>query len=130
MEQNNTNAGAKLLFLLRQQRYLYHQLKDLTERQQKLAGSGSPELLLGIISGRRKLVGKLEELSDKLRPIKANWKKIACQIGPEHKTQAHETVNQIKEIIGRITAVVPAETAQNLPLYQDWRFDELFAETQ
>ena len=125
----NSNVGVELLFLLRQQRYLYHQLKILTDRQRQLAGTNSPELLLEVVSGRRKLIEKLRELDDKLRPIKANWQKLSGQIDPEYKTQAERTVNQVQEIISQILAVTPPETAQNLPLDQNWKFDELFAET-
>jgi len=130
MEKHNTDIGAELLFLLRQQRYLYHQLKILTDRQQQLVGTNSPELLLGLISGRRKLVEKLRELEDKLRPIKANWQKLSGRIGPEHKVQAYKTANQVQEIIGEILRAVPSETAQNLRLNENCRFDELFAEPQ
>jgi len=130
MEKHNTDIGAELLFLLRQQRYLYHQLKILTDRQQQLVGTNSPELLLGLISGRRKLVEKLRELDDKLRPIKTNWQKLSGRIGPEHKEQVHKTANQVQEIIGEILRAVPSETAQNLRLNENCRFDELFAEAQ
>jgi len=130
MEQHNTEVGVELLSLLRQQRYLYHQLKMLTDRQRKLAGTNSPELLLEVIFGRRKLVEKLRGLDDKLRPIKANWQKLSSQIGPEHKLQAHKMANQVQEIIGEILAATPSETAQNLPLNNNCRFDEILAETQ
>ena len=129
MKKRNTNVGAELLFLLRQQRYLYHQLKNLTDRQRQLAGINSPELLLEVISGRRKLIEKLRELDDKLRPIKANWQKLSSQIEPEYKAQAEEIVSQVQEIVGQILAVTPHEMTENLPLHQDWEFDELFAET-
>jgi hypothetical protein len=130
MKKHNTNIGVELLFLLRQQYYLYHQLKILTDRQQQLTGTNSPELLLEVITGRRKLIEKLRELDCKLRPIKANWQKLSCQIGHEYKIQAEKIVNQVQEIIGEIIAVAPSETTQNLPLHRDWKFDELFAETQ
>ena len=130
MKKHNTNIGADMLFLLRQQRYLYHQLKILTDKQHRTTATSSPESLLEFISGRRKLVEKLRELNGKLRPIKANWQKLSGQIEPEYKTQADEMVNQTKKIISRILAVSPSGTAQNLPLPQDWKFDELFADTQ
>ena len=130
MKKHNTDVGAELLFLLRQQRYLYHQLKILTDRQQQLAGINSPELLLEVISGRRKLIENPRELDDKLRPIRANWQKLSSQIGPEYKAQAHKMMNQSQKIIGEILAVTPSEMAQNLPLHQDWEFDEPSAETQ
>lgn len=128
MKEHNTNMGAELLSLLRQQRYLYHQLRILTDRQRQLVGTNSPELLLEFISGRRKLVEKLKQLDDKLRPIKTNWQKLSSQIEPEHKEQACEMINQVQEIIGQIQAVIPTEMARNLPLHQDWKFDEIFAE--
>ena len=118
------------MFLLRQQRYLYHQLKILTERQRGLAGTNSPESLLEVISGRRKLVEKLRELNGKLRPIRTNWQKLSVQIEPEDKAQAYEIVNQVQEIIGQIVSVTPSEMTRNLPLDADWKFDELLAETK
>jgi len=129
MKNHNADAGVELLFLLRQQRYLYHQLKILTDKQQQSAGTNSPELLLEFISGRRKLVEKLRELEDKLRPIKANRQRLFGRIGSEYEAQAGEIANQVQEIIGEILAVSPPEMAQNLPLNEDCRFDELFAET-
>jgi len=130
MTEHNGDAGAEVLFLLRQQRYLYHQLKMLTDRQRQLAGTSSPELLLEVVSGRRKLVEKLRQLDDKLRPVKANWQKLSRQIEPEHKAQVHKIANQVKEIIQEISAVGPSQTAQNLSLNQNCRFDELFVEPQ
>ena len=130
MKEHNTNTGKELLSLLKQQRYLYHQLKMLTDRQQQLARTSSPELLLEVISGRRKLIEKLHELNDKMRPIKANWQKVRTRIEPEHKAKARETANQIQDIIGQIMAAGPSRTTQNLPLHQDWKFDELFTEQQ
>ena len=130
MKEHNTNTGTELLSLLKQQRYLYHQLKMLTDRQQQLTQTNSPELLLEVISGRRKLIEKLQELNDKMRPIKTNWQKVCMRIEPEHKAKARETANQIKDIISQITAAGPSHTTQNLPLNQDWKFDELFTEQQ
>ena len=130
MKNQNTNVGGELLFLLRQQRYLYHQLKLLTERQRKSAGTNSPEFLLEIISGRRKLVEKLHELNNKLRPIKANWQKLSSQIEPEHRIEAHEITNHVHSIIGQIMSAGPSEITQALPLEQDWKFDELLAENK
>ena len=129
MTKNNPNAGIELLYLLRQQRYLYHQLKILAEKQRQLPTINSPELFLEVISGRRKLVEKLHNLNDKLRPIKANWQKLSSQIGPEHKTQVYEIANQTRDIISQISATAPSELIQNVPLSQDCEFDELLAET-
>jgi hypothetical protein len=129
MQGQNADIGGQLLFLLRQQRYLYHQVRDLTDRQRRLAGKSSPELLLELISGRRKLVEKIRQLDQKLRTIKTNWPKLSPQIQPEQRLQAHKMANQVQEIIGEIRAIAPSETAQALPLNNTCRLDELFAES-
>jgi len=130
MKKHKANASVELLFLLRQQRCLYRQLKILTDQEQQLAGTGSPELLLEAIIGRSKLIEKLRELDSKPRPIKANWWKLSRQIGLRYKTQAEKIVNQVQEIIAEILAAAPRERAQNLALAEKCRFDEFFAETQ
>jgi len=130
MKEHNSNAGAELLFILRQQRYLYHQLKDLTKRQQQLAGANSPELLLEVISGRRKLFEKLREVETKLRPIKTNWQRLRSRIEPEHREKAQKIANQVQEIIEEILTVDPDETSQNLPPDKDLKLNEHFAQTQ
>lgn len=129
MERQNNNAGEKLLFLLRQQRYLYHQLKILARRQRELGPAGTPELLLNIVCGRRKLIEKLHQTNNKLRPIKTNWDKLCGQLEPEQKLMAKETTNQIREIINEITKTTPPEAVVNLPLPTVAGLDELFAES-
>ena len=130
MKEQNNEAGAELLFLLRQQRCLYHQFKMLSDRQRQLAGTDSPEQLLEVVFGRRKLLEKLRELDGKLRPIKANWQRLSAQIGPEHKAQAYKMANQVKEIVGEILAFFPSETVENLLVKENCRFDEVFVEPQ
>jgi len=128
MRKQNANAGQELLFLLRQQRYLYHQLKILSQRQHELAGTSSPELLLEVITGRRKLVEKLRQINDKLRSVRMNWPKVVAQIEPKHRDQANRMVSEVEQIIGEIRSITPSETAQSLPLLPD--FIEPFVETQ
>jgi len=128
VRKHNTNAGQELLFLLRQQRYLYHQLKILSQRQHELAGTNSPELLLEVITGRRKLVEKLRQVNDKLRSVRMNWPKVVGQIEPKHRDQANKMVSEVQQIIGEIRSITPSETVQSLPLQAD--FVEPFVETQ
>lgn len=130
MKEHNSTIGVELLSLLRQQRYLYHQLRMLNDRQRHLAGTNSPELLLELIAGRRKLVEKLRKLDDRLRPIKANWPELSSQIGPEHRTQAYRMANQVGEIIDHILATAPSDTTQNMLLNENCRFDQLFVGPQ
>ena len=85
-------------------------------------------MILEIIGGRRKLIEKLHQLDDKLRPIKANWEKLSPQIAPEHKYQAHKITSEVHEIIAEIQETTPLETMEHLPLAQHLKFNEPFAE--
>ena len=120
MENHSNNPGHELLSLLRQQRYLYHELRALTHRKLDLAETDSPELMLEIVNGKRKLAEKLREINDKLRPIRANWHRLLSQIEPRQMAQANEMAEQIKRIVAEIQAV---KTKIEEP-----KSDEFFAE--
>ncbi|MHC4624707.1 MAG: hypothetical protein ACYS4W_12485 [Planctomycetota bacterium] len=130
MKEHNPNIGLELLALLRRQRYLYHQLRLLTDRQRQCAGTNSPKLLLQIIFGRRRLVEKLRDVNNKLRPVKADWPRLSRQITPESHTQARDIANQVRQIVAEIAATAPPEVSRNLPLGDGHVFGELFIESQ
>jgi hypothetical protein len=130
MTKHEANAGADLLFLLRQQRYLYHQLKMLAARQQQLGATNSPESLLEVISGRRKLVEKLREVNGKLRLVKTSGPRVFERIGSGDRDRACRMASEVRDIIGEIRAMVPSETAINLPLEQEWVFEGPPAQSQ
>jgi len=66
---------------------------------------------------------------DSLRAIKSTEKDSTAKI-EQSKTQAEKIVNQVQEIIREISADVGSETARNLVLNENCRFDEVFAEAQ
>ena len=129
-KEHYTNTAFQLLFLLRQQRYLYHQLKILTDRQKQLSETNSPEQLLEIINGRRKLIEKLRQTDGKLRPIKTNWGKLSRHIGLEHRKKAYDLVNQVQKLVTEISTSCPPEMIQQLPSNEAWEFNEVFAKKQ
>jgi hypothetical protein len=126
-EERNGEVGVELLSLLKQQRYLYHQLRILTERQRQLAPTNHPELLLQVTLGQRKLAEKLRALDHRLRPIKANWQRLCEQTTAEDRAEARDLANHVKEIHAEILAGAPAQAAQDL-LADNCRFDEVFVE--
>jgi len=126
MNEQNNNTGTELLFLLRQQRYLYHQLKLLAERQRDTADSSSAEVVLDIVSGRRKLVEKLREIGQKLAAIRASWPSVAEKIDTEDKLEARKTAGQIREIVDQIAMTAGPESVAALPLAEGRKFNELF----
>jgi predicted RNA-binding protein with EMAP domain len=99
---HSTDAGVGLVALLKQQRCFYHQFKILAERQSQLGAMESGELSLQFIFGRRKLVEKLTQISGKLRPIKANWARVADHIRAEQMSQVYEMAHEVDEIIDEL----------------------------
>jgi uncharacterized protein YeeX (DUF496 family) len=85
-----------------------------------LAETDSPELMLEIVNGKRKLAEKLREINNKLRPIRANWHRLLSQVEPKQMAQANEMAEQIKLIVAEIQA---AKTKTEEP-----KSDEFFAE--
>jgi len=128
-KQNNSNAGTELLFLLRRQRYLYHQLKGLAARQSELQQTNSPEVMLELIYGRRKLLEKIEELEEKLRAVRNKWSSVCSRIEHDHKTAAYSLANQTRDIIEQIRTAATPEVLRTLPLDGTVILEEAFAET-
>ncbi len=128
MENHYTNAGLEFLNLLRQQRYLYHEMRLLTLRKQELMAANSPELMLEIITGRRKLTEKLREVNNKLRIVKTNWHKLLSQIGPKQMSQANELAEQIKQLVTDIQTVKAKGSAAKSKVQKKPKSDKFLTE--
>jgi hypothetical protein len=109
MPKQNNNTASELLFLLRQKRYFFHQLKILSEKQHQIELSSSPEMMLDIVSGRRKLLEKISELETKLQPVKNNWVKLTDGIDQKQKLELEQTSKQIDQITEQICSFGPYE---------------------
>ena len=129
MENYDNNAGEELVSILRHQRYLYHQMKLLTEHHQQLADTDSPEIMLEITNGRRKLIEKLQELNYKLRPIKANWNNLSSQFTPEQKTQANEMAGEVRNLVRKINTAAESAADDHLLHQHEFESDECLVET-
>jgi len=127
MENCNINAGQELFSLLRHQRYLYHELAILTARKQQLAKTNSPELMLEVINGRRKLVEKLHDVNSKLRPIRAKWFAHLSQIEPAQMKKANEMAEEVQRIVARISAANKGSTADS-PLNKERKSEKKWAQ--
>lgn len=98
------DVGGKLIHLLSQQRMLYRQLKELTQKQSSLVDGNDPETLLRVLAGRQRLINKLSSIDRELEPIRSDWQRIAGSLPPEQREQAQELVAQVQEILGEILA--------------------------
>jgi hypothetical protein len=99
----NDKLGDDLLFLLKQQRTLYHQLKVLAAQQKEVFWqSNSPEELVRVLSGRRKLIEKLREVNSKLKSIKTNWPMIRDRMNFKERLEAHVLAGSVAQIVSEL----------------------------
>jgi hypothetical protein len=128
VDKSGNDIGPELIFLLKQQRNLFHQLKMLTADQSVFAKVDSPEKILKIVTGRRKLVEKIHKLSNQLSPLKSNWSSIRTRILPEHKNDAIQMAEEVRSLIGQIRSTASQEVYSGLPLGETEKMAETFAE--
>jgi hypothetical protein len=123
---HSMDAGVELMALLKQQRCFYHQFKILSERQSESEGVEAGELSLQFIFGRRKLVEKLTQISGKLRPIKANWARVAEHIRAEQMSDVYEMAHDVDGFIDELES---ADEEQNvsLPVVEHCRLSDVFS---
>ncbi len=129
MKGHYTNTGRELISLLRQQRDFYRQLKELVCKQHRLAGENSSELVLEILSRRRELVHELIELNDRLRPMKAKWKKLSRKIEPEYKTEAQRIALETEELVADIRIFSISDAYEKLGQQADRTFEKIVSGT-
>ena len=127
MNQNYDEIGIILVFLVRQQRNLYHQLKILAQSQTDAIGTNSPEAILQIMTARRKLIQKLEEIEEKLRPIRSKWDKLKNMITPQHYSEVKDMAIQVKELVADIRGIACSDITEKLPLGESEKMADLFA---
>ncbi len=100
MKLDNDKTGQDVVFLLKQQRNLYHQLRNLAEKQSKIMwADASPEELVRILEGRRKLIEKLREVNSKLKPIRANWQTIKVKLKAPEIVQVQELAMSVSSLV-------------------------------
>ena len=99
------DVGSQLIHLLSQQQLIYRQLHRLTEKQGSLVSSEDPETLLRVLSGRQRLIDRLNVLDGELAPLRAGWQEIAASLPQAQQQQAQELIDSVGEILGEILAV-------------------------
>jgi hypothetical protein len=98
------DIGNKLIQLLTQQKFLYRQLKELSQKQSSLLDGNDPEMLLKILAGRQRLIDRLSLIDRELRPIRADWQKVAASLPLSQREEAMSLIESVQEILGEIIA--------------------------
>jgi len=88
-----------LVKLLREQRDLYLQLRDLSRRQRSLVSGDRPELLLDVLAGRQRIVTQLAAINDELAPCRSDWPSTYDRLPPDMQIQVTAMVKEINETL-------------------------------
>lgn len=102
LSQLDTN---RLIHLLGQQRELYLQLRDLSDRQRALIASDSPDLLLSILRDRQTLVAALVRLNEQLTPYRRDWEAVQATLSDDVRQQAAQLLEEINDLLRNILRV-------------------------
>jgi flagellar biosynthesis/type III secretory pathway chaperone len=95
-------SSARLIKLLRQQRDLYHSLHELSQRQRTLVCGDQPELLLRVLSERRRLVTRLAQINEQLAPCRQDWAGVYQGLSPECQQTAAGLLEEINRTLQSI----------------------------
>ena len=104
------DIGSKLIQLLTQQKFLYRQLKELTQKQTSLVDGNEPDMLLKILAGRQRLIDRLSLIDRELRPIRADWQKVSASLPAAQREEAKGLIDSVQAILGEIIARDTADT--------------------
>ena len=92
-------ASDGLIPLLKEQRDLYLNLRDLSDRQRNLIAGDRPELLLNILRDRQILVTKLAAVNEQLSPYRRNWQKVYDTLPEVTKHTASALLEEINSML-------------------------------
>lgn len=93
-----TNAS-ELIALLSEQCGLYAQLRDLAVGQRSLITGDRPELLLGVLGERQRLIERLEALSGRLRPYQNDWRAVRSGLSASDGRRVDQLVAEVNALL-------------------------------
>ena len=93
------DSPSHLIDLLREQRDLYQQLQNLSERQRRLISGDRPELLLNILRDRQTLVTQLARVNEQLSPYRNHWQDIYSQLPKAQRDLASKLLSEINGML-------------------------------
>lgn len=107
MVSEQTPAG-ELIALLSEQCSLYAQLGDLALGQRTLITGDRPELLLGVLGERQRLIDRLEALGGRLRPYLSEWRAVRAGLSA---ADARRVDQLVAEVNARLKSIIDKDAA-------------------
>jgi hypothetical protein len=92
----------RLISLLTQQRDLYRNLRELSEKQRSMISGDRPELLLNILRDRQDLVTSLARLNEQLGPFRRDWDAMYAALPAAQRQHASQVLHEINDLLRTI----------------------------
>jgi len=100
--QTNESAASEIASLLAEQRDLYMQLSQLTEKQRGLITGDEPERLLTLLAQRQQLIERLQTVGRRLKPYQANWRQVRGRLPESDGRRIDGLVGEINTLLAGI----------------------------
>ena len=97
-----TSEPDALMALLRRQRALYEELKDLSDQQTRLIEAGQTQELLGVLAQRQQLVEQLASAHAELAPKRQRLTELADELPPPQREQLRSLVDEVQGLLQSI----------------------------
>lgn len=104
--------ASELIAQLAEQRELYGELTGLAEHQRSLIAGDDTESLLEVLGQRQKLVDRLTELADRLRPYQQDWAVIRSRMSEADGREVDRLVSEVNELLATILERDRSDTEQ------------------
>ena len=89
----------QLVTLLTQQRDLYLQLRQLSDRQRGLISGNQPDTLLELLVQRRQIVSALTDLNERLGPYRRRWDDMYAALPDALRAQASGLLQEVNGLL-------------------------------
>ncbi|MFG0306339.1 MAG: hypothetical protein ACF8Q5_09015 [Phycisphaerales bacterium JB040] len=93
-------------------RSLYRRLDELTEGQRDLLDASRTEELLSLLTARRGLIDRIQQLANELLPVLDGWDRLGADVPEPQRTELDESIREIKALNAGILARDEAHTAE------------------
>ncbi|MBX3351944.1 MAG: flagellar export chaperone FlgN [Phycisphaeraceae bacterium] len=94
--------ASRLAALLGEHERLYIALNDLSERQSALIDEDDTDVLLGVLAERQRIVDRLLDAGEELRPLQGQWDGILGGVDHDTRERLREQVASIQDIAARV----------------------------
>lgn len=94
--------ASRLSTLLEEHERLYVSLNELSERQSALIDEDDTDVLLGVLAERQRVVDRLLEAGQELKPLQGQWDGILSAVDFETRERLCTRVSLIQDLASRV----------------------------